>query len=58
MKSGTIHQIDPAEKEKWVAAGERATKSYLAQLDNKGLAGTATYEKVKRYVAECKKELK
>ena len=57
-KSGTIHQIDPAEKAKWVAAGKRATKFYLAELDGKGLAGTATYEKVKQYVAECKAELK
>ena len=53
-QSGTIHQIDPAEKAKWIAAGERATKAYLSELDTKGLAGTATYEKVKTYVAECK----
>lgn len=55
-KSGTIHQIDSAEKIKWVEAGERATKAYLAELDDKGLPGTETYEKVKAYVMECKKE--
>ena len=57
-QSGSIHQIDPAEKAKWIAAGERATKAYLAELDGKGLPGTATYAKVKNYVAECKAALK
>ena len=56
-KTGTIHQIDPAEKAKWIAAGERATQSYLAELDAKGLAGTTSYEKIKGYVAECQAEL-
>lgn len=54
----SIHQIDPAERPKWVAAGERASKHYLAELDAKGLPGTETYNKIKSYVAECKTELK
>lgn len=57
-ESGVIHQIDPAEKPKWVEAGERATKAYLEELDKKGLLGTKTYEKVKAYINECKTELK
>jgi len=56
-QSGTIHQIDPTEKTQWVEAGQRATKAYLAELDDKGLAGTATYEKVKEFVTACKAEL-
>jgi len=57
-QTGTIHQIDPQEKAKWVAAGERATQAYLAELDAKGLPGSATYQKVKEYVAECETELR
>lgn len=57
-KSGTIYQIDPSEKSKWVEAGQRATKDYLAELDAKGLPGTKTYEQVKTFVTECKAELK
>lgn len=56
-KSGTIQQIDPTEKSKWVEAGQRATKTYLAELDAKGLPGTETYNKVKSYVSECKAEI-
>jgi len=56
-KSGTIHQIDPTERSKWVDAGQRATTSYLAELDAKGLPGTETYKKIKSYVSECKTEL-
>lgn len=55
--SGTIHQIDPTEKDKWIKAGKRATQAYLAELDQKGLAGTKTYEKLKNYVKECKSEV-
>ena len=57
-KSGTIHQIDPTEKAKWIEAGQRATQAYLSELDDKGLAGTETYAKVKTYVSACKAELK
>lgn len=57
-KTGTIHHIDSADIVKWVDAGVRATKSYLAELDSKGLPGTETYEKFKSYVGECKGELK
>ncbi len=56
-KTGTIHQIDPAEKPKWEEAGKRATKAYLDELDAKGLPGTKTYEQIKKYIAECKAEL-
>ena len=56
-QSGTIHQIDPQEKAQWTAAGERATQAYLAELDAKGLPGTATYNKVKEYVLACQSEL-
>jgi len=57
-KTGTIHQIEPSEKAKWIAAGKRATKAYLNELDKKGLAGTETYIKVKTYIAECEAEIK
>jgi TRAP-type C4-dicarboxylate transport system substrate-binding protein len=57
-QTGKVYQIDPAEKAKWVEAGQRATHAYLTELDDKGLAGTETYEKVKGFVAECKSELK
>jgi len=56
-KTGIIHQIDPAEKSKWIAAGERATQAYLKELDEKGLPGTKTYNKIKTYISECKTEL-
>lgn len=56
-KTGTIYQIDSTEKTKWIEASQRATKSYLDELDQKGLAGTETYNKVKSYIAECKTEL-
>jgi len=56
-KTGTIHQIEAAEKAKWLEAGKRATKSYLSELDQKGLAGTDTYNKVKAYIAECESEI-
>ena len=57
-KTGTFHQIDPTERPKWVAAGERATKAYLKELDDKGLDGTKTYQAIKNYVAACKSTLK
>lgn len=37
----------------WQAAADRATASYLTELDEKGLPGTATYEAIKGYVVEC-----
>lgn len=52
-KSGTIHQIDPKEKAKWVEAGKRVTKAYLAELDGNNLPGTQTYDTFKKYVSEC-----
>ena len=52
-KTGIIHQIDPSEKNKWIAAGERVTKAYIEALDKKGLAGTQTYDKIKTYIREC-----
>lgn len=58
QKSGTMHQINPAEKEKWVTAGERATKAYIDELNKKGLPGTETYERFKSYVSNCKSEIK
>ena len=54
----TIHQINADERPKWVAAGERATKAYLAELDGRSLPGTETYKKVKGYIAECQAMLK
>ena len=53
-KTGTMHQINSAEKVKWVEAGKRVTKAYLEELDKKGLLGTETYTKIKTYIAECK----
>ena len=51
------HQIAADELSSWQAAAERATTLYLSELDGKGMPGTATYEAVKGYVAECQAEL-
>jgi len=37
----------------WQAAADRATSSYLAELDGKGLPGTQTYEAIKGFVTQC-----
>ncbi|MGQ9365599.1 TRAP transporter substrate-binding protein [Azospirillum sp. ST 5-10] len=54
---GQIHTLSEAERPAWEAAAARAAKAYLDKLDAQGLPGTATYEKVKGYVADCKAEL-
>lgn len=56
--TGTIHKIEGAALADFQAAADRATASYLKELDDKGLPGTETYEKVHSYVAECKAELR
>jgi hypothetical protein len=52
--TGTIHHLDDATRAEFQAAADRATAAYLKELDEQGLPGTATYEAVKGYVAECK----
>lgn len=54
---GSIHQVSAQERPTWEAAAARASKAYLDKLDAMGLPGTATYEKVKGYVAECRSTL-
>ena len=55
--SGTIHEIDPAERAAWEAAAARTVARYVAELDAAGLPGTETYAAVQGYVAECRTEL-
>ncbi|MCL5775750.1 TRAP transporter substrate-binding protein [Limibaculum sp. FT325] len=57
LASGTLHQIEGAERAAWQAAADRAAAAYIAELDAQGLPGSATYEAVKGYVAACKTEL-
>lgn len=57
LASGTLHQIAADEAPAWQAAGARATAAYLAELDAKGLPGTATYQAVQGYVAACRADL-
>jgi TRAP-type C4-dicarboxylate transport system substrate-binding protein len=57
LASGTLHEIDGAERAEWEAAAARATERYLAELDAQGLPGTETYEAVEGHVAECREEL-
>jgi TRAP-type C4-dicarboxylate transport system substrate-binding protein len=54
MATGTINKIEGAELAQWQSAADRTAKSYLAELDAKGLPGTQTYEAVQGYVAECR----
>jgi TRAP-type C4-dicarboxylate transport system substrate-binding protein len=56
--TGTIHKIEGAQRAEFQAAADRATAAYLKELDDQGLPGTETYEKVRGYVAECTAELK
>lgn len=56
-ETGTIHEIDAAERAAWEAAADRTTARYLAELDGQGLPGTETYEAVEGYVADCRAEL-
>lgn len=46
-------EISEEERVEWEAAAQRATQSYLSQLDDSGLPGTKTYEAFKTYVEEC-----
>lgn len=49
----TTHTISADELPKWQAAADKTITDYLAELDGKGLPGTATYEAAKSFVAEC-----
>jgi len=57
-RTGQIREIAGDERGKWEAAAARSTADYLKTLDEEGLPGTATYEKVKAYVAQCRTDLK
>ena len=57
LKGIKRHKISEDELALWQVAADTATATYLAELDGKGLPGTATYEAVVKYVAQCKAEL-
>jgi hypothetical protein len=56
--TGEIHKIEGPALAEFQAAADRATAAYLKELDDQGLPGTETYNKVKGYVTECKAEVK
>lgn len=45
--------IPDEERAEWEAAAQRTTERYLAELEEAGLPGVATYEAIQGYVAEC-----
>ncbi|NIR59600.1 MAG: C4-dicarboxylate ABC transporter substrate-binding protein, partial [Gammaproteobacteria bacterium] len=54
---GAIHEIDAGQRAAWEAAAERATQSYLDELEEMGLPGRETYAQIEDYVAECRAEI-
>lgn len=56
-KESTVITLDDAERAKWDAAAQKASDGYIAELNAQGLPGTATYEAVKGYVAQCSADL-
>ncbi len=56
-ESGTVHEIDGAERAAWEEAAARVTERYLDELEAAGLPGRATYDAVRDYVAECRTEI-
>jgi TRAP-type transport system periplasmic protein len=57
-EGGTINKLSPEEYAEWKKVADKVTTKYIADLDEKGLPGTATYKKVQEYVASCEAALK
>jgi TRAP-type C4-dicarboxylate transport system substrate-binding protein len=54
LATGTLHEIDPAERADWEAAAARTTEAYLAELEAEGLPARAVHAAFLEHVAACR----
>lgn len=52
--TGTVHSVDLAERARWAARADAASRAYIDELESRGLPAQATYRAFQAHVADCR----